>query len=79
MKQIFVFMLFCHALMTSSAYYALLVIKISSKSLGTTAALRKAAQVLYVAEPANWGNLMASPSTGAAQVGSATLADTMAT
>jgi len=43
MKQIFVFMLFCHALMTSSAYYALLVIKISSKSLGTTAALRKAA------------------------------------
>lgn len=52
LKQILAFMLFCHALMISNAYYASSVIKISSKSLNTAAALREAAQqVLNAVEP----------------------------
>ncbi|CAF3842777.1 unnamed protein product [Rotaria sordida] len=64
------------------AFSASSVIRINGRLLDTSAALRQAANILNVAEPANWANYMDPVSTtgsvGQANVGTGTLATAMA-
>ena len=51
MEKISIFLLFVYVFVPCDAYYASSLMKISSRSFDTAAALRQAAQVLNVGEP----------------------------
>ncbi|CAF1492907.1 unnamed protein product [Rotaria sp. Silwood1] len=71
-----------NVIMVCIAFYASPIIRINGRSTDKFASLKQAGNILNVAEPANWANYInptsTTGSTGEANVGSGTLASTMA-
>ncbi|CAF2637942.1 unnamed protein product [Rotaria sp. Silwood2] len=82
MKQSVILLLFINVLMPCVAFYASPIIRINGRSIDKFAPIKQAANILNVAEPANWANYMDPTSTsgsiGETNVGIETLASVMA-